>query len=66
MIVKAFDTFFSATSRISYRRLLCWATGTGLLLVGRVDAEIWLYLSLAFIAGEAAPKMLGALKGGST
>ena len=65
MITKAFNTFFSATTRISYRRLLCWGTGTGLLLVGRVDAETWLYLSLAFIAGEAAPKMMSALKGGN-
>ena len=65
MISKALGGLFSATNRISYRRLLCWATGTGLLLVGRGDAEVWQSLSLDFIAGEAAPKMMGALKSGN-
>jgi hypothetical protein len=48
MMTKMLSTFFDATSRISYRRLLCWSTGTGLLMVGRIDAETWLMLSLIF------------------
>jgi len=65
MMTKMLSTFFDPTSRISYRRLLCWSTGTGLLMVGRIDAETWLMLSLAFIAGEAVPKMMSALKSGN-
>ena len=63
MLTKTLDTLFHATSRVSYRRLLCWVTGTGLLLVGRIDAETWLMLSVAFIAGQAAPKLAAAIKG---
>ena len=60
---KALQSLFSAHERISYRRLMAFTAATGLLWAGRLDGEQWIYVCIAFIAGEAAPKMAAALKG---
>ena len=60
--MKAFiDSLFSSQKRISWRRLAVLALGTGLLVMGILDSTQWLYLSLAYIAGDSAEKALGAI-----
>jgi hypothetical protein len=54
------NRFFASQTRISYRRLLAFSTSTGLLLLGRIQSDEWVYITIAFIAGEALPKMMGA------
>ena len=63
MIKKTFDGLFHAHERISYRRLMAFVAATALLYVDKLDAESWVIVCVAFIAGEAAPKMMSALKG---
>ena len=63
-MTKAFNTLFSAHERISYRRLLAFVCACGLLLVDKLDSEQWVMVAIAFIAGEAAPKMAQAIRGG--
>ncbi len=63
MIQKTFNGLFNAHERISYRRLMAFATATGLLYVDKLDAESWVFVCVAFIAGEAAPKMAKAFRG---
>ena len=64
MLKKTFNGLFNAHERISYRRLLAFAAGTGLLMADKLTGEQWIYLACAFIAGEAAPKMMEAVRGG--
>jgi preprotein translocase subunit Sec61beta len=64
MAIKVLNGLFHAHERISYRRLMAFAAASGLLYVGKLDPESWVYVCIAFIAGEAAPKMAAALKGG--
>ena len=61
-IKSAFSSLFHAHERISYRRLLAFLTGTYLLTVGKLDAESWVLVCCCFIAGEAAPQILGAIR----
>ena len=63
MLKKTFNGLFNAHERISYRRLMAFAAGTGLLLADKLTGEQWIYLAVAFIAGEAAPKMMEAVRG---
>ena len=63
MIQKTFNGLFNAHERISYRRLMAFAPATGLLYVDKLDAESWVFVCVAFIAGEAAPKMAQAFRG---
>ena len=63
MIKKTLSGLFDAHERISYRRLMAFATATGLLYVDKLDAESWVLVCVAFIAGEAAPKMAQAFRG---
>ena len=54
---------FHAHERISYRRLLAFGAACAMLWAGKLDSEQWCWVAIAFIAGEAAPKILGAVKG---
>ena len=58
------DLFLRGRTRISYRRLLCFFTATALLLADKLVASDWIYIAIAFIAGEALPKMAEAYQGG--
>jgi len=60
MIKKTIDTFFCSQNRISWRRITALALGTGLLAAGFLESTQWLYLSLAYIAGDSAEKALAA------
>ena len=62
-MTKIFNKFFHATERISYRRLMTFAAASALLLSGQLDGDQWVYVAIAFIAGEAAPKMAAAFRG---
>ena len=51
MVKKTLTGLFDAHERISYRRLMAFATATGLLYVDKLDAESWVFVCVAFIAG---------------
>jgi len=55
------NAFFGSTNRISYRRLLAFATATGLLLADKLTSGDWVYVCVAFVAAEAGPKMMDSL-----
>ena len=55
------NTLFCSQKRVSWRRLAVLALGTGLLAAGLLDSEQWLYLSLAYIAGDSAEKAMKAI-----
>ena len=55
------DQLFCSQKRISWRRLAVLALGTVLLASGLLDSEQWLYLSLAYIAGDSAEKAISAI-----
>jgi len=54
MITKMTDMLFDPVKKISYRRLLAWAVGTGLCFYGKIGDDAWMWVTIAFIAGEAA------------
>ena len=56
-----FSKLFSSQSRISYRRIMVFAVATALLFTTAIDADIWCYVALAYIAGDSAEKALAAL-----
>ena len=56
------STLFHAHERISYRRLMAWSAATGLLIMGKLDGDMWVAVCICFIAGEAGPKMFSAFK----
>jgi hypothetical protein len=55
------DKLFCSQKRVSWRRLAVLVLGTGLLVAGMLDSEQWLYLSLAYIAGDSAEKAMTAI-----
>lgn len=60
--MKAFiDKLFCSQKRVSWRRLAVLILGTALLAAGMLSSEQWLYISLAYIAGDSAEKAMNAL-----
>ena len=55
------NKLFHSQTRVSWRRLAVLALGTGLLISGMLDSEKWLYLALAYIAGDSAEKAMAAI-----
>ncbi len=55
------NSLFCSQKRVSWRRLAVLALGTGLLAAGLLNSEQWLYLSLAYIAGDSAEKAMSAI-----
>jgi hypothetical protein len=55
------NTLFCSQKRVSWRRLAVLTLATGLLMGGLLESEQWLYLSLAYIAGDSAEKAMKAL-----
>jgi len=49
-----FDKLFDPVRKISYRRLLAWGVGTGLVYYDKIGDEAWMWVTIAFIAGESA------------
>jgi len=55
------NSLFCSQKRVSWRRLAVLVLGTGLLAAGLLNSEQWLYLSLAYIAGDSAEKAMSAI-----
>ena len=55
------NSLFSYQKRVSWRRLAVLVLGTGLLAVGILASDQWLYLALAYIAGDSAEKAMAAI-----
>jgi hypothetical protein len=49
-----FNKLLHPEKKISYRRLLAWSVGTWMCWEGRVGDEAWMWVTIAFIAGEAS------------
>ena len=58
-----FNSLFNSTDRISYRRLLVFVSACALLVAEKLDGDQWVYVAIAYIAGQAAPAAMKALKG---
>ncbi len=54
-------TLFCSQKRVSWRRLSVLVLGTGLLPGGYITSREWLYLALAYIAGDSAEKAMAAI-----
>ena len=55
------NSLFCSQKRVSWRRLAVLCLGTGLLVAGMLESDQWLYLSLAYIAGDSAEKAMSAI-----
>tara|TARA_R110001583_G_scaffold75314_1_gene207454 strand:+ start:2007 stop:2201 length:195 start_codon:yes stop_codon:yes gene_type:complete len=55
------NSLFCSQKRVSWRRLAVLVLGTGLLAAGMLDSGQWLYLGLAYIAGDSAEKAMSAI-----
>ncbi len=58
---KFIEALFCSQKRMSWRRLMVLALGTALLAAGMLDSTQWLYLGLAYVAGDSAEKAMAAL-----
>lgn len=58
MISRLVRSLLHASDRLSYRRLLAWATATGLLLAGRLGEQGWLLVTGIFVASEVAERIV--------
>ena len=54
MITKMTDMLFDPVKKISYRRLLAGSVGTALCFYEKIGDDAWMWVTIAFIAGEAA------------
>lgn len=54
VMTKMMDMLFDPVKKISYRRLLAWSVGTALCFYGKIGDDAWMWVTIAFIAGEAA------------
>ena len=62
MITKMTDMLFDPVKKISYRRLLAWSVGCGLVYADKINDDAWMWVTIAFIAGESA-KLLAPPRG---
>lgn len=60
--MKLINALFCSQKRVSWRRLAVLCVGTGLLVSGLLGSEQWLYLGLAYIAGDSAEKAMSAIR----
>lgn len=60
-MVTFINKLFCSQQRLSWRRLAVLVLGTGLLTAGMLDSSQWLYLGLAYIAGDSAEKAMSAI-----
>jgi len=61
-MTKMVDMLFDPVKKISYRRLLAWSVGCGLVYYDKIGDEAWMWVTIAFIAGESA-KLLAPPRG---
>tara|TARA_R100000458_G_C8100788_1_gene127553 strand:- start:23 stop:214 length:192 start_codon:yes stop_codon:yes gene_type:complete len=55
------SSLFDSQKRVSWRRLAVLALSTGLLAMGLLDSTQWMYVALAYIAGDSAEKAMAAI-----
>ena len=55
------DKLFCSKKRVYWRRLAVLALGTVLLAAGLLESDQWLYVALAYIAGDSAEKAMSAI-----
>jgi|TARA_R110001583_G_scaffold147362_1_gene299421 hypothetical protein len=55
------NSLFCSQKRVSWRRLAVLALSTGLLAAGLLASTQWLYVALAYIAGDSAEKAMAAI-----
>ena len=60
-MVAFINKLFCSHQRLSWRRLAVLVLGTGLLAAGMLESDQWLYLGLAYIAGDSAEKAMSAI-----
>lgn len=65
LLARAVQALLGVSTRLSYRRLLAWAVACALLLVGRITEDAWLWVTIAYIGGEALERSLTARAGGA-
>ena len=58
-----FNSLFNSAERISYRRLLVFVSACGLLVADKLDGDQWVYVAIAYIAGQAASAAMSAFRG---
>lgn len=61
-MTKFIDKLFDPVNKISYRRLLAWSVSTWLVYEAKIDAESWMWVTIAFIAGESAKHLWSSSK----
>lgn len=54
------SALFHTQTRLSWRRIAVLILGTGLLMISVLNSDQWLYLALAYIAGDSAEKAMAA------
>jgi hypothetical protein len=54
------NKLFCSQTRVSWRRLAVLALSTCLLPAGHITSQEWLYIALAYIAGDSAEKAMSA------
>ena len=54
MMTKTIEMLFDPAKKISYRRLLAWSVASGLVYADRIGDDAWMWVTIAFIAGESA------------
>tara|TARA_R100000008_G_scaffold83081_1_gene68045 strand:- start:256 stop:453 length:198 start_codon:yes stop_codon:yes gene_type:complete len=55
------NSLFCSQKRVSWRRLTVLVLSTGLLPAGLITSSEWLYVALAYIAGDSAEKAMAAI-----
>lgn len=54
------SALFRADRQISWRRLVAWVGATALLVTGYVGEDTWMFVTVAFIGGELAQRLLAS------
>jgi len=61
-IKRGFAALFSARGKISYRRLLAFAAGSGFFGFDQLSEQNWMILALAFMGIEGVQAVMGIFK----
>ena len=59
--VQEATSYTCSQKRVSWRRLAVLVLSTGLLAAGLLASDQWLYVALAYIAGDSAEKAMAAI-----
>ncbi len=65
MVSRWIDAAFGS-QRLSYRRLLAWLVTCAFTLVGLIDSDGFVTLTVVYIGSDAAARAVGAWRGGAS